>query len=156
MLNNKDVRPSLLDRLLDSSGGHSDGAYYSMHDLRESVQRDLQNLLNTRIRFVSPDKRLKAVQDSTINYGLPDLSSLQLQSNQGRLDFAEWIERAIRRFEPRFKKVTVSPTGKPGDSGGVRFRVDAVLYADPAPEDVSFDSTIDPLTQTVLVSEARP
>ena len=155
-MKNKEVRPSLLDRLLGSPGDHGSGGYYSMYELRESVQRDLQNLLNTRIRFLSTEKHLKLVQGSVFNYGLPDLTSQQLQSNQGRLDFAEWIERSIKRFEPRFKKVTVTPSGNPEASGGLSFRVDAVLYADPAPEDVSFDSTIDPLNHTVVVNEARP
>lgn len=154
-MKNKHVRPSLLDRLLGSPGNPGAGSYYSLYELRESVQRDLQNLLNTRVRFLSPDKHLKSVQDTVLNYGLPDLTSLQLQSNQGRLDFAEWIERAVKRFEPRFKKVTVTPAGKPQSGGGLTFRVDAVLYADPAPEDVSFDSTIDPLKHTVVLSEAR-
>ena len=151
---NKEVRPSLLDRLLDS-GRHGPDTYYSMHELRESVQRDLQNLLNTRVRFVSPDKRLKDIQESIVNYGLPDLTSQQLQSEQGKQDFADWIERSVRRFEPRFKRVTVTPVETEGDTSGVTFRVEAVLYADPAPEDLSFDSTIDPLTQTVLLSETR-
>ena len=126
-----------------------------MHELRDSVQQDLQSLLNTRVRFLSPDKRLTEVQDSVFNYGLPDLTSLQLTSEQGRQEFAIWIERSIRRFEPRFKSVQVTPCSKNEDANGVTFRVDAVLYADPAPEDVSFNSVIDPLTQTISLNEAR-
>lgn len=154
-MKNKEVRPSLLDRLLDSSRPGQSNSYYSMHELRESVQRDLQNLLNTRVRFVSPDSRLKNVQDSIVNYGLPDLTSQQLHTTQGKLDFADWIERSIKRFEPRFKKVTVTPVSREGDTSGATFQVEAVLYADPAPEDVSFDSRVDPLTQTVILSETR-
>ena len=154
-MKNKDVRPSLLDRLLDSSRAGPSDSYYSMNELRDSVQRDLQNLLNTRVRFVSPDSQLGEIQDSIVNYGLPDLTSQQLHTKQGRQEFSDWIERTIRRFEPRFKKVTVTPVAKEGDSSGVTFRVEAVLYADPAPEDVSFDSRVDPLTQTVMLSETR-
>lgn len=154
-MNNKEVRPSLLDRLLDSSQKSGNDSYFSMHELRDSVQRDLQNLMNTRVRFVSPDPQLKDLQDSIVNYGLPDLTSQQLSSKQGKQDFAAWIERTIRRYEPRFKKVSVTPLETERDGTGIAFRVEAVLYADPAPEDVSFDSTIDPMTQTVVLTEAR-
>jgi type VI secretion system protein ImpF len=154
-MKNKEVRPSLLDRLLDSSSGRPGAYYFSMHELRDSVQRDLQNLLNTRVRFVSPDKRLQDIQDTIVNYGLPDLTSQQLTSEQGKQEFAAWIERSIKRYEPRFKSVEVTALSRSDDSDGVTFRVDAVLYADPAPEDVSFDSVIDPLTQTISLSEAR-
>ena len=126
-----------------------------MHKLRDSVQRDLQNLLNTRVRFVSPDKQLKDIQDTIVNYGLPDLTSQQLTSEQGKQEFAAWIERSVKRYEPRFKSVQVTASPRSGDGDGVIFRIDAVLYADPAPEDVSFDSIIDPLTQTISLRETR-
>ena len=154
-MNQKEVRPSLLDRLLDSSGHKDHDSYYSMHELRASVQRDLNNLLNTRARFVSPDPKLKEIQGSIMNYGLPDLTSQPLNSEAGKLEFATWIERAIKRFEPRFKNVEVTPVAKADSPDGVTFRVDAVLYADPAPEHISFDSKIDPLTQTFSLSESR-
>ena len=151
----KEVRPSLLDRLLGPPSSGQSTSYVSMLELRDSVQRDLQNLLNTRVRFLSPDKQLNEVQDSIFNYGLPDLTSLQLTSEQGRQEFAAWIERSIKRYEPRFKTVEVTPRPEKEDGGGVTFRVDGLLYADPAPEDVSFDSVIDPLTQTIAINEAR-
>lgn len=125
-----------------------------MHQLRDSVQHDLQSMLNTRIRFISPGKELKDVQDTIFNYGLPDLTAQDLTSEQGRQEFVAWIERTIRRFEPRFKSVRVTPLEEPG-TDGVTFRVDAILYADPAPEDVTFDSVIDPLTQTISLSETH-
>ena len=155
-MKNKEVRPSLLDRLLDSSGRKAHDSFYSMHELRESVQRDLENLLNSRSRFVSPDPRFKYVQDSIMNYGLPDLTSHPLNSERGKQEFAAWIERSIKRYEPRFKNVAVTPVSSEVSPDGVTFRVEAVLYADPAPEDVCFDSKIDPLTQTISLSETRP
>ena len=152
----KEVRPSLLDRLLDSSNRGSHDSFFSMHELRDSVQRDLQNLLNTRARFLSPDPKLQAIQHSIMNYGLPDLTSQPLNSEEGKQEFAAWIERAIKRYEPRFKNVAVTPVISESGTDGITFRVDAVLYADPAPEQVCFDSRIDPLTQTISLSETRP
>ncbi|VAW63954.1 Uncharacterized protein ImpF, partial [hydrothermal vent metagenome] len=34
-----------------------------------------------------------------------------------------------------------------------RFRIDATLYADPSPEVVVFDSTLEPVTRNVNVEE---
>ncbi|MEM6483564.1 MAG: type VI secretion system baseplate subunit TssE [Pseudomonadota bacterium] len=156
----KEIRPSILDRLLHEERLDQAHSYYSMHELRESVQADLQHLLNTRVRFISPDAEKDDAQDTLLNYGLLDITSQTLVSEQGRREFAEWIERTIRRFEPRFKnvKVTVgerSPRGHKAPLGGFVFRVNAVLYADPAPENVSFDSRIDPGNQTIVVKEAH-
>lgn len=149
---NKKVRPSLMDRLKDMPEGSSSG--FSDFELRESVQHDLQNLLNSRVRFLSPSKALKDTQDTIMNYGLPDLTSQQLTSEQGKQEFAAWVERTVRRYEPRFKSVQVTPFTASDNSGRVNFRIEAVLYADPIPEDVSFDSVIDPLTQTISLRES--
>lgn len=154
-MENKKVRPSLIDQLAGPLSRNKGASYFSMHDLRASVQRDLQNLLNTRVRFISPDKQLNEVQDTIFNYGLPDVSSIHLISEKGKQEFAIWIERSIRNYEPRFKSVQVAPVATKDKGSGVTFRVDAVLYADPAPEDISFDSVLDPLTQTILLNEAR-
>lgn len=149
--NNKEIRPSLLDRLRDLP---SSSRGFSEYEMRESVQHDLQNLLNSRIRFLSPDKSLTEIQDTIINYGLPDLTSQQLTTEQGKQEFAAWIERTIRRYEPRFKTVQVTPVTVSEVPGRVTFRIEAVLYADPLPEHVNFDSLIDPLTQTISLQES--
>ena len=62
------------------------------------------------------------------------------------------MEEAIRRFEPRFIKVAVAMLGGSGnDDRTLRFRIDALMYADPAPEPIVFDSVIDPSTRSVAV-----
>lgn len=153
-MSQKEIRPSILDRLLGDQELSDSATFFSMNELRESVQRDIQNLLNSRIRFLTPDPSLEAVQTSVLNYGLPDLASHSVSSVLGKREFAQWIETAIRRFEPRFMSVTVTPLDNE-DSSGFAFRVDAKLYADPAPEDVSFDSEVDPMTLSVELSEAH-
>jgi type VI secretion system protein ImpF len=56
----------------------------------------------------------------------------------------EWV---IRKFEPRFKSVKVDFRDE-GDTGArsLALRIDAVLYAEPAPEPVVFDSQLEPTT----------
>lgn len=156
MKGKKEIRPSLLDRLM-AEGNAVTGSfeYHSMHELRESVRRDLASLLNTRIRFISVPDNLTNVQQSIANFGMPDLASQNLVSERGRHDFARWMEKTIRHFEPRFKNVKVVAIMDERTDFRLRFRVEAVLYADPAPEMVAFDSMLDPLTQSINVNEAR-
>lgn len=162
-MKNKDIRPSLLDRLSDTQGLRGDTANYSINELRAAVQTDLQHLLNTRVRFISPSEDCEDVQDTLVNFGLPDMTTQSLVSEDGRRQFATWMERAIRRFEPRFKNVTVvigdqrerGRGSRRSAHGGLSFRVDATLFADPAPEDVSFDSKIDPVSQTITLREVH-
>lgn len=161
----KDIRPSLLDRLCDTADGRGSVVNYSIDDLRAAVQRDLQNLLNTRIRFLSPDESCDQIQDTLVNFGLPDMTTQSLATERGRREFAEWMERTIERFEPRFARVKVTigeqrrERGRRGSArvrrGGLSFSVDALLIADPAPEDVSFDSRVDPVSQTITLREVH-
>ena len=52
-----------------------------IRELRESVRRDLETLLNTRVPCVGKPKEWIASQSSIINYGIPDLSGLNLNSD---------------------------------------------------------------------------
>ncbi|MFT7287921.1 MAG: type VI secretion system protein ImpF [Halieaceae bacterium] len=155
MMKKKDIRPSLLDRLTNADNFKEGSRYYSINELRHSVQTDLQYLLNTRVRFLSPDEECAETQDTIVNFGLPDITTQSLVSEQGRRQFASWMERSIRRFEPRFKDVTVNVGGQFEKEEGLAFRIDAVLFADPAPEDVAFDSTIDPISAMIALKEVR-
>ena len=53
---NKKLRASILDRLIDNDPGNNverdPDQHQKLKDLRNSVRRDLENLLNTRFRMV--------------------------------------------------------------------------------------------------------
>ena len=78
----KQFRASILDRLLDDEPQMQTEADKSRHqqlrDLRNSVRRDLQNLLNTRHRMVSPPDECTQLDISLLNYGLPDLAAINI------------------------------------------------------------------------------
>ena len=142
---------SLLDRLLDDEPGVSTepsrGRTQVLRTLKQSVRRDLQDLLNTRTRCLSWPPGLKELKQSLVNYGLPDFTGADLGSAKDREQFCGLVQAMIRQHEPRFKSVAVRLLGsaEPLDRT-LRFRIDAMLRAEPAPEPVVFDSVLQPAT----------
>jgi type VI secretion system protein ImpF len=143
--------PSLLDRLLDddpaSTREPAKTRSQVLRELKLSLRRDLENLMNTRWRCRSWPDNLDQLELSLVNYGIPDITGADLRSARDRERFRQIIERVIRHFESRFKSVSVEMLD-PAESMDrvLRFRIDALLHAEPAPEPVVFDSAIQPAT----------
>jgi len=152
----KKLRASILDRLLDNDPNNNvevdPDQHQKLKDLRNSVRRDLENLLNTRFRMLEPDNQYKELQKSLLNYGLPDLATVNIADKDKRKEFIQELEMTLIEFEPRFKTVkVVYMENSESSDRTLKFRIDATLYADPAPEAVVFDSTLEPVTRTVNV-----
>lgn len=149
--------PSVLDRLLDDEPETSRESPRSrnqvLRDLKQSVRRDLESLLNTRRRCAVIPPGMDELAQSLAAYGLPETSGARFGSQEGREQFRELLEAIIIRWEPRFKSVKVVLLDGPEQiDRTVRFRIDALLHADPAPEPVVFDSKIEPATGGFEVS----
>ncbi|MBN8602669.1 MAG: GPW/gp25 family protein, partial [Planctomycetes bacterium] len=72
--------PSILDRLIDEDPGSQVETPRTrnqlLRDLKNSVRRDLENLLNTRrSMFPIPDER-EWLRQSVIGYGIPDFGMI--------------------------------------------------------------------------------
>src|SRR5262249_32029990 len=94
------------------------------------------------------------VRDSLVGYGLPDLASVEAISSEQRAGIGRVIRQAIERFEPRLRRVKV--TLLPQDAElhlSLKFRIDARLAVDPAPE-VAFDTILEVGTGKYVVSPA--
>src|SRR3954471_16601549 len=141
--------PSLLDRLLDDHPQRQQDPPRSraqnLAALQDSIRRDLEALLNTRQRCMSPPPALTDLGTSLIEYGVADFLAVNAASETVREELRAALEMVIGRFEPRFKTFSVKLIE---DSDQIdrafRFRIDALMYAEPAPEHVSFDSTLNP------------
>lgn len=155
MAREKRLLAPVLDRLLESSRNMDlHQPHQVLKQLREGVRRDLEYLFNTRYRCVSPPEGCDNLEYSNINYGLPDLSTINLSSIDSRKRFCRDIEKTILRFEPRIRSVKVTTQDKIDvEDPSIRFRVEAVLHINPAAEVIVFDSALNPVTQTVDVSE---
>lgn len=143
--------PSLLERLKDDDPQNqqerAEGYNQRIAELESCVKRDLENLLNTRRRCESWPAELRELDDSLLNYGLPDFLAMNLAFDEGRQVFRRMIEHAVKTNEPRLfdVKVIILDNSEPLQRS-MRFRIEAKLRAEPAPEVVSFDSVLEPVT----------
>lgn len=143
--------PSVLDRLIDEQPESTREPVRMRNqvltEVRNSIRRDLENLLNTRWRPVSYPGDMTDLDRSVVRYGIPDVAAANLISERGRHEYLKTIEETIRTFEPRFKSVRVSfVENSDYQDRTMRFRIDAMMYAHPAPEPIVFDSALEPAT----------
>lgn len=138
------ITPSILDRLLDFDPELSSEApksrSKSLRELKISVRRDLEWLLNTR-RFIEHiPENLEETHKSVAVYGLPDFTAASAKNPVEQKRLVKQIETAIKTFEPRFLdlKVTLEPSGT--IERLLKFRIDARLDVEPTPEPVCFDT----------------
>lgn len=151
----KPLLPPVLDRLLEQNKATDfRQSHQIVRTIRESIRRDLENLFNTRYCCVSPPQGYRHLDDSVLNYGLPDLSTINMTSFDSRTEFCRKIERAVLRFEPRIKTVKVkTEAALDNEDPTIRFRVEATLNVNPLQELIIFESALNPVNQTVNVSE---
>ncbi|WP_196137606.1 type VI secretion system baseplate subunit TssE [Aliikangiella sp. G2MR2-5] len=157
---NKKLRPSILDRLIDNEPNIQSetdpGREQQLKELRKSVRRDLERLLNTRYRVIEPAEEFKELEHSILNYGLPDLATVNTLDISKKKQFTQNLENLLKEFEPRFKSVNVKFTeNQKKTDRTLRFSIEATIYATPYPEVVIFDSILEPVTRTVNVEEVR-
>ncbi len=147
--------PSVLDRLLDDGPNAAPARPRSraqqLTELRNNVRRDLEALLNSHRRCRSPPPEMEELTRSLLEYGVPDFLTMNAGAGSAREQFRALLEETIRCFEPRFKMVKVTLVEDNPLDRTLRFRIDALMYAEPAPERVSFDSLLDPSSQSISV-----
>lgn len=158
------LRPSVLDRLMTAPGSGRIGqqAVIGVQELRDSVRRDLDWLLNTKRWLPHDFEGLPEVKTSLLNYGMPDLSPFSPANGRDLASLARTIEELIRCYEPRLRSgsvrvsVVTKPVAVPGEGEErerPRFRIDAMLCVDPVNEPVSFDTEVDLEHRQVSVKE---
>jgi len=136
--------PSLVDRLTDpESGGSAAIRGYTVEQMTEAVRRDLEDLLNTRQMLGDVPEGLPEVRRSIVGFGLPDLASLNAVTPQQRAEIGRVIEELVALFEPRLRGVRAVLVDAGDDKNRtVKFRIEARLRLDPAPE-VAFDTVLE-------------
>lgn len=142
----------LMDRLVDAPLPEDSGRGVSLQDIRSSISRDLEGLLNTRsegARLI-PDA-FKECRASSLTYGILDFSSYSLLSPQDRDRIRRSLEQAISLHECRLTRVRVTLDPQRELDRALRFRVDALMVLGPDNEKVQFDAVLQLNTQAYVV-----
>jgi len=148
---------SVLDRLLDYEPEVSyeppASRAKTLRLFRQAVRRDLEWLLNTRQVATRLPAGLKEVRNSLAAYGLPDFTAANTNDSDDQAQVRSAIEETIRTFEPRLQDVVVTLEPRRETERSLRFRIDAVMMVDPAPEPVTFDTTLQLVSGEYKVQE---
>ncbi len=140
------ITPSIIDRLVDYEPRNSQEApksrAQSLNELKQSVRRDVEWLLNTRVSFDEIPEGLEEVNNSLAVYGLPDFVGTSSKDVDDRKNLLRSIERALRIFEPRFMNLKVTLKDLDTLERGVRFHIEANLRLEPTPEPIVFDTVL--------------
>jgi len=141
------IQASILDRLIDLEPQLSrESAQYrllNLSQIKAAVIRDLENLLNTKSQIMPIPPACRELGDSVFAYGLSDFTSHNSRSPAVRQALRQNIEKAIMRFEPRLRNVTVQIEAPTEEVRSIRLRINALLVLDPVAEPVTFDTYFD-------------
>jgi type VI secretion system protein ImpF len=134
--------PGLLDRLM---GETASAPRLGIEQLKDSLARELEALLNTRLGF--PPGRFDAcpeARSSILNYGLVDFAGFCLSSSDDRAAICASLKDAIERHEPRLKNVSASLEREAGNVNRLNFVIHATLQVADGLEPVDFNAVLQP------------
>ncbi len=145
----KPVQQSVLDRLIDDDPRSSAEApptrAQSVREMKTALRRDLEWLLNSRRAIRAEEARLQPaiVAQSVENYGLPDITNFSLDSGVDQAMLVQVLQTTIARFEPRLRGVRVITQPQDKKRRILRFSIEGMLDMEPAPEWISFDTSLE-------------
>jgi len=126
---------------------------YTLQEMKRSVSRDIEALLNTRRELLTElPPEFQEVNHSVLTYGLPDFTSMSLNSQKDRKSIRREIETTLGLFEPRLRAIKVTVEGPKKLEHALHFRIDAMLLVEPNPEAVSFDAMLQLSTSSYQVN----
>jgi type VI secretion system protein ImpF len=145
---------NLLEKLADDH--RDERGHTSIDQLKDSVARDVESLLNSRCGM--PEGMLGGFahcQQSLLSFGLKDFVSLSLANQGDRALICEDIRSALLVHEPRLQNPVVQVSSTAGPGQRLHFAIQALLIAHEANEIVSFDAVLQPVSQRYQVSRGR-
>jgi type VI secretion system protein ImpF len=153
------LTPSLLDRLIDLEPDVStEPAWRQAQNLREyeaGVLRDVENLLNTRPVFLRIPTEQSELAKSVLTFGMPDFISTGVGSIDEREQLRRNVETTIQRFEPRLREVRVELHQlENAFDRTLRMTIHALLWVEPEPQPIAFDTVVQPSSGTCKVESA--
>jgi type VI secretion system protein ImpF len=147
---------SLLDRLTDldpdSKREARSSRWDEMRGFKVSLCRDMAALLNTRRAEEDFPPGYEEATNSLLSFGVADFTSYDLKNGDDQERVRRSIERAVRQFEPRLTRVTVSIEEPDPLRPVLQFQIAAMMRIEPAAESVLFDVTLQRESRRMAVS----
>lgn len=147
MRDKPNIQASVLDRLIDYEPEVThepvQSRLTSFAQIRNSVIRDIENLLNSRKTIYPVPEENGHLGASLFTYGLMDFISHNPKSPSVRLQIRQEIERTISTFEPRLKNLMIRFDTNTENERNLRFRITALLVVTPLSEPITFDTYLD-------------
>ncbi|HLY58229.1 MAG TPA: type VI secretion system baseplate subunit TssE [Stellaceae bacterium] len=156
------LQPSLLDRLTDNAPEDkresADQQTLTMLRLRQAVLRDLAWLLNVTNLATTSDDLPPLVAKSTVNFGIAGITGLvQYSGKRGSLE--NMLAEAIRAYEPRINPDTLKIRAREQKDDqpvpALVFEIAGELWAQPVPQQLFLETSIELETRLALVTDAR-
>ncbi len=147
---------SLIDRLIDMDPGSEREAlpnqWEQMRECKAALCRDLTALLNTRRAQEDFPADFEDATNSLLSFGLPDFTAYDLRNGIEQERLRRSMERAVRQFEPRLARVTVTIDEPDPLRPILQFQISAMLRVEPAVEPVVFDVTLQRESRRIAVT----
>lgn len=148
---NERLQPSLLDRLTDNNPkGEKESReerVLSVRQLRKSVLRDLEWLLNTgRLETTEDLSAYPEVRHSVLNYGIPDLAGTTA-SSMDVYQLEQTLRQVILDFEPRIMphnlRVQVTRNETEMSTNSISLEIEGEIWGRPMPEHLYLKTVLD-------------
>jgi len=147
---------SILDRLRDlqpeSQLETPMSSWEQSREFKLALCRDLAALLNTRRAEHDFDPAYTEATNSLLSFGIADFTSYNLKSGVEQDQVRRSIERAIRQFEPRLARVSVSMEEPDPVRPVLQFQIEALLRLGPTGEPVMFDVSLNRESRRIAIS----
>lgn len=150
------ARALIFERLVDVEPKSSLGEAHPLRilnkrELKESVRRELERLLNTRCSLST--QLLGQEERTVLDYGIPDFSSLSAHNADDHYLIANTISQTVAAFEPRLQQVRVTVERFRESDRALWIKIDAMLVTESITESVSFPVRINNKTGAAEVDE---
>lgn len=139
---------SIWDRMIappPAASAQSDTTHLTLDQLKHSIARDLEALLNTRIAI--PDGMLAGhpyCVNSIINFGLADFAQRCLTDSVDRKEICDRLQATIARHEPRLSNVRTQLVTEAGAINRLSFVISGQLRDIAAGDRMWFDLMLEP------------
>ena len=143
------IRAPLIIKLIDHQPNNTIEVptlnHISIEALYDDIKLNLENLLNTRIKVIPPSQWEKALEQSCLQYGIPDFSSYNFVSEESHQSLCQTIKAAIKMFEPRLTQINVVLVdhSETEIKRELMFRIEATIHLAQKQQLTSFESSLD-------------